>query len=65
MNREIKYRAWHIERKEILHVAEIRFGVNGEISSMVIGWLDGFEDEFIFDRIRPDEVELLEYTGLS
>ena len=59
MSREIKFRAWHKERKFMAHVSEIEFD-----SKMVLINSEALKDAGGAGWFCFDEMELIQFTGL-
>ena len=60
MSREIKFRAWHKDRKFMAHVSEIEFD-----SKMVLLESEALEDAGGAGWFPLCELELLQFTGLT
>lgn len=61
MKREIKFRAWDKKGREMWGISSIAFGRNDEIL-----WLDlDKEKAYPMENVNPDQVELMQYTGLK
>jgi hypothetical protein len=58
MNRDIRFRAWDIDMREMLEVSQITFAAN----------CDKFKQPYLLDQHNDvhylDEVELMQFTGL-
>lgn len=64
--REIKFRAWHKEEKQMLEVESLHFGFYREkIKSLEVCWLDYSGDKRrITGNAKIEKIELMQFTGL-
>ncbi len=58
--REIKFRAWDKERKTMVEVLEITFMFEGKDGI----WISGYDNDSIDHEIFPENLELMQFTGL-
>jgi uncharacterized phage protein (TIGR01671 family) len=59
--REIKFRAWDKEKREMVNVLKINFLFETIDGIMV----EGYDDNTIDHWIMPENLELMQYTGLK
>lgn len=60
--REIKFRAWDRDNKEMFFVAKMTFRTDNDVFRI---WGDKHFKEDIFHIVNPADCELMQYTGLK